>query len=289
MSSVCEQCGIEYVATASHQRFCSTRCNWRACDDRRRAMPSYVAWNRERCKMYRGSSGAQPWLLGAPAFGPYLPGGACSITLSRSVPLHDLRHLHGALTVAIGEKHDTTIPGFALMPWCNGWAAYLHSEAACAIAGTTRVIRLGGESATMTTGSLARLRTPKIARRGRQRVRIDAITPVVIRSMAGKTSRTAPTASNLQSSLAITMASRLGFNMPPESVCIEIVECDTLPETVGGLGKFGGDGRIRGFVGSMVVECNAVSRWLLECAGRGMGLGGRTALGFGRVRVTPCE
>ena len=47
----------------------------------------------------------------------------------------------------------------------------------------------------------------------------------------------------------------------------------------------GGDGRVRGWEGSLVIETNAVGRWLLEVAARGWGLGGRVAMTFGRVRV----
>lgn len=36
--------------------------------------------------------------------------------------------------------------------------------------------------------------------------------------------------------------------------------------------------------GSLIVECNATGRWLLDCAAL-VGLGGKTAFGFGRVRV----
>lgn len=42
----------------------------------------------------------------------------------------------------------------------------------------------------------------------------------------------------------------------------------------------------RGWEGSCVVEVNAPARWMLECDAL-VGLGGRTALGFGRVRVSP--
>ena len=47
----------------------------------------------------------------------------------------------------------------------------------------------------------------------------------------------------------------------------------------------GRDGRVRGWEGSLVIETNAVGRWLLEVAARGWGLGGRVAMTFGRVRV----
>jgi hypothetical protein len=61
-----------------------------------------------------------------------------------------------------------------------------------------------------------------------------------------------------------------------------LVDAQTEREEVLLRGKVG---PVRGWSGSVVVETNAVGRWLLECAGRGLGLGGRTAFGFGRVRV----
>ena len=74
-------------------------------------------------------------------------------------------------------------------------------------------------------------------------------------------------------------------NLDTSTVLLEMVDAETQPATVQLGGKFHG---IRGWTGHVIVEGNAVARWLVQCAGL-VGLGGRTALGFGRVRVMEVE
>ncbi|GAC1577381.1 MAG: hypothetical protein NVS3B20_08750 [Polyangiales bacterium] len=74
-------------------------------------------------------------------------------------------------------------------------------------------------------------------------------------------------------------------DVPPDQIKIEIRDSDTNVERVRIGSKWG---VVNGWRGSVVLECNAVAHWLIEAAARGPGLGGRTALGFGRIRVTEC-
>jgi hypothetical protein len=145
---------------------------------------------------------------------------------------------------------------------------------------------------------VVRLRSPSIPTRGRRRLRVDAITPIVMTTMARARSHVCPTGEILQSSLAGGLCYRLSpthrDDSPKEDpwsrwvqprVCLSLVERHTEPVHVPLGGKFG---RVSGWQGHVIVEVNAVAHWLLVACERGIGLGGRTAFGFGRIRVTPC-
>lgn len=74
------------------------------------------------------------------------------------------------------------------------------------------------------------------------------------------------------------------FQAPPgpSEATMALLERGTHPEWTQMGGKYGATA---GFTGHLIVECNAVTEWLLRCC-ETIGLGGKTAFGFGRVRVT---
>jgi CRISPR/Cas system endoribonuclease Cas6 (RAMP superfamily) len=85
-------------------------------------------------------------------------------------------------------------------------------------------------------------------------------------------------------------------NVIIDVVPVQIVSATTVPARVRLEGpprptdprrgpSVGGDGRVRGWMGSVTVETSAMGVWLLEVAAE-LGLGGRVAYGFGRVSVT---
>ncbi len=71
--------------------------------------------------------------------------------------------------------------------------------------------------------------------------------------------------------------------MAPADVALRILATDTQTENVI-IGHLNGQGIVRGWTGRVVMDVSPLGRWLLDCAER-LGLGGRTAFGFGRVRV----
>lgn len=285
----CPVCGAEF-SPRPRQRVCSESCRWREKDARRREDPRRVAALRSYWQAHRPTEApTSPWHYGAPPYPITLPGGSCSIAISpepRDAVAHrHARHLHGVLCHMLGRDHDNA-PAFALRPSASGcgWSVRWADDDGAAIAGRSTRVPLLGSSRILTLGQIEIDRTPTVFQpRGRRRVRLDAITPVVIRSstFAGaKIERTAPEASHIASALR-GLADRLHAPLAADAIQIELIERHTQPEAVPLGGKFP---RLKGFIGSLVLEANAPARWLLFVAER-MGLGGRTALGFGVVHV----
>jgi len=80
--------------------------------------------------------------------------------------------------------------------------------------------------------------------------------------------------------MATWLPDRLGT-----SVCnaeLRLVERHTEARHVPIGGKYG---TVSGWVGYVILDCNAPAYWLLKAA-ETLGLGGRTAFGFGRIKVT---
>lgn len=286
-------CGVTFPVRrcAMNQRFCSSRCRYRNRDK----APKRVIANRARCagwaREHRNVHGTNPWLLGAPPFGALLPGAGFLLSVSPrpkwQIQLRNTRGLHGLVTELLGEPHDKTMPRFALVPSLHGvgWAVYaLNESRAAELAGHSVKGILFDRDSTITCGPLVRLKTPRIARRGRRLVQVDAITPVCVRNSTGGTHWThvIPTSGNLHSTLASWLPRRVGLELPEDNVRLELVSRDTQIQETPILGKHG---TVRGWVGSCVVETNAVGHWLLKCAEL-IGLGGKVAFGFGRIRVS---
>jgi hypothetical protein len=270
------------------KRYCSPTCRFRAHNRRWSRVPSFVERHRASMRRRRGGGLQVPALRAAPAFGDHLPGGGTDLTIgAQFVEPRHTRLIHGLLTALVGEGHDPTRPAWALVPWHTGcgWAVYWWEEEHLRrFAGTRHEIRFGESRTVATFGPAGRIRTPQVARRGRQRVRIDSLTPVVIRKDGGTHTYTAPTAETLISSLSSSLRPRLGLGRETEDLVLDLVERHTEPDSVWCGEKLGA---IRGWQGWVVCEVNAPARWLLEVAARGPGLGGRTGYGFGRVRVCP--
>lgn len=304
------KCGLPFVSRSSKQRTCGkaacreairrvTPKRRAACKARSHAWYErnklrHAAKNRALRASARAAEGAAacPWLRGAPLYGSHLPGGGCEIHVSpdRRLEHRHIRGLHALLTALINEPHDVIVPGFSLMPWPAGcgWGVYFRDpQHLKLLAGRVFDARLFDARVEVRFSPARRLRAPALPSRGRGLVRIDAITPVCIRENGRGARQTyaSPTPSCLLSALTVAFPRRLGLDAPDIGpAMLEIVENVTQPAAVQLSGKFK---TIRGWTGHVVVEANAVTRWLLACAGI-IGLGGRTALGFGRVRVTPC-
>ena len=295
----CRTCTRPFVSRYKGQVTCGTE----AC---RANDPDRVARDRLRNRKWhqehRGTTGRSIWLLGAPPHSAYLPGGGCVISVdphpkfALELPLSRL--LHGVMSNAINEPHGEDMgtqqaPGFSLVPWkCPfGWAVYFRTEKGCALANRTIDARLFDKPVRMTFGPLARMKAPVVERRGRQRVVLETVTPVAIGHTNNPSNHVHPTSGTLIASLNRGFPKRLGLRHHDDSsIALEIIEQETQPAYVD-LNlhpERGGYGRTVGWTGRVVLEVNAVARWLLEAAARGPGLGGRVAFGFGAIRVHGC-
>lgn len=297
---VCAMCREPFEMAHRRHRFCSPRCAYRWDYHHRDALdPSAVLLRREQnrrwCAEHRNVAKRNRWLAGTIPYAGHLPGGALSIDL---VPrprwplvLRNVRLLHGLVSHALGEPHEPMVPQWSLIPVEHGcgWAVVFgRDDLARRLANREIPARIAEQPCLARFGLLTRIRAPRITRRGRQRLRIDAITPVCVRNCGRDDSyHTAPTADALLSTLSTWMPRRLGLALPKDLLRLELVESATTPEAVLLGGKF--PRPVRGFVGHVIVDVNAPARWLLETAARGWGLGGRVAFGFGRVRVSEVE
>lgn len=236
-----------------------------------------------------------------------------------------LSALHGVVTSLTGahDRNVPNFALVPWHSGCR-WGAFLRDEdAARDLAGTTHDIRLGCSLRKLTFGPLHRVLAPKVTIRGHRRLRIDAITPVCVRCTIGEDGSyrlyTAPTSGNLLSTLTLMTPKRIGLWLDqstvkldmvedgsvestveapadpemdddacaegPQDVRLELIERATQPASVNLLGRQGRLGNMRGWVGHVVVDCNAPAHWLLAVAER-IGFGGTTSFGFGRIKVT---
>lgn len=293
---VCEACGGE--CPKGRRSFCSEKCARKAS---RLAHPERKAIVRDRCRRWaetnRGVSARQPWLLGAPAYVGTLPGGLCWIDLAPEprwpIALRNTRALHGVLTALLDQPHGITslssephakLPAWTLQPSSSspsGWAVYWSDPSGLVLAGKAHSVNIFNDRRTLYLSDAHRAPSPVVAKRGRRLLRVDAVTPVVIQSADRTTRRQVPEASHIASTLRLHLAPRLGLGLREEDICMELVSRETQQEWVDLGGKYG---RVPGWTGHLVLDCNAVAHWLLACSAT-LGLGGRAAFGFGCVHV----
>ena len=297
----CLECQRDFVPPFPSSVLCSAECRAtrRARSSREReasrvhspdAILRARLRNREWAAEHRACKSSHTWLAGAPPFHTHLPGGGMTISFSpqphKPIELRHTRALHGALT-AIQDTPHTRWPQWSLIPWGGGWAAYWFTDAGAALALTTRQAQIFDRPTAFRFGPLVRFRTPTVARRGRQRVRLTAITPVVIANSGRTNPVTCPTADNVASVIGNEFVNRLSpsaawSTWARERICVNLVSRETQPSHVPMCGKFG---TAHGWTGDIVLEVNATARWLLSVAER-TGFGSRTAFGFGRIRLT---
>lgn len=288
----CPICGTAVPRRRKAQRTCGApacrdKMRWRrlVADPERAA--ARVEQNR-RAHRRRVGGVANPWLLGPVPYGPAeLPGGILRIephpvpSWWRTWPA--ARVIHGILTDLLGEDHDPNVPAWSLMPYGEGWAAWFaEEEAARGLANGTHRARLADRYGTVRFGPLMRPKAPRV-HKGRHRIELTALSPVSIRRNGSESEyHVLPTADCLESTLRQHLASRLGVGVEAEDLAVELVERRTKGERVHLGGKYPPVG---GWSGTLSLDVNAPALWLLLAAARGPGLGGRTALGMGRVDV----
>src|SRR5690606_32722177 len=218
----------------------------------------------------------------------YLPGGGFRFDvrpLRWPLELRNVRGLHGMVTGLTALAHAATMPQFALAPVVGRgqWGVYVSaSDVAERLAGATHTAELYSRQVEVRCGPLLRFTAPEFGTRGRRQLRIDALTPVCIRKDASLVTHLFPSGRNLTSTIASWLPRRFGLDIGDDDVRLELDERHTQPEHVQLGGKFG---RVSGWTGHVIVTTNAVGHWLLKCA-EVVGLGGRAAFGFGRIKVT---
>lgn len=233
------------------------------------------------------------WDEPPPHYPPHLPGVAFPLRVVTSggtelqIRHEHVRVIHALVTRLLGP-HSETGPDFSLL--CTsvapaGWGLYVADElAGRSIAGRRVDGDLFGARARLEVLSCpSRFRAP-MGGVARSIVRVDAITPVVTRSDGGP-ARERPSASSLWNALTSALPARLQVAIDRRRVKLRVLAGHTEPASVDLGGKIAEGGVVRGWIGDVVLEVSPVARWLLECAAR-IGLGGRTAFGFGRIVVT---
>jgi len=282
----CTICKREFEPTVHNQtKTCGDeRCRQRWKNQKRsmHAKARNRERNREWCAKNRNVTASNPWLRGQPIYDSHLPGGACELSFAGTTRFEHshVRALHGVVTSLLGAHEQDAV--FSLIPWPRGcgWAVYCRTDSLARLAQRQHDARLGSAPVVVRLGPFARIKSPDVRKRGHRRVRISTVTPVVITTMGRKRVRLDPDADSIRSTLVQTIPARIGLGVERDEVPIELVDADTQTVRVDLGGKLGA---IPGWDGSVVVETNAIGHWLLEVAAR-IGLGGRTALGFGRVR-----
>lgn len=293
---VCPHCGVTFAPSSSRQIICrADPCKRRADYLRHKNNPLWVAKQRENNRRWaaehRGCKGVSPWLKSAPPYASHLPGGGFELRISPP-PRHPLTHeniryLHAMVTRAIDSGHDSTEPRFALVPWPSGcgWGAYLYRDVdVAAVDGKTFDVTLFDKPVQLRFSPVRRLRAPVVTKRGHRKLVVETVTPVVVRSDGGYVRRAHATTSTILHAVGHQWRQRFGIPkeaLPDEHVRIEVLEESTHAEHVQMSGKFG---TVSGWGGRVVVDCNALGEWLLRVAAM-VGLGGRSGLGFGRIRV----
>lgn len=295
MSSITRECCI-CRAPIPQPRKAQVTCGASKCRDRHksdliRADPErYAKRLAQRAAHKREMYAARkdPWQFPPPPYAEFLPGRGLGLTIMGRIrfpiDLRNARLVHGLVTACIGKPHTRPAPGFSLVPWSGGLGVYVHGEDWRELAGETIGAAIADQPVQARFGPVWRMRSPRV-RRGHQRVRIVAHTPVVIRN-SGARWLTDATADHLIGTLRSSLAERLGAAVRTEDLRVEVLTSDVRVVSTDLGDKYG---RIPGWQGTVDVECNAPARWLLECAARGWGLGGKTAFGFGRVSIVGAE
>lgn len=293
----CPYCGLPFVPHDCRQKTCGAKkCQERRRDDNKRNSPTALRKSRIRsaewARLHRNCRRRKPVLMGAPVCASaHMPGLGFVLHIEPRprwpIQLRNTRAVHGMVTALLDMPHQRW-PEWALLPvnlGC-GWAIYVRDTGVAERLLEKRSVAslLYDHGVTVTFSSPWRSKYPRITRRGWRNLRIDAITPVVIRSMGGTVHRPFPTKTGIISALTNDFPARVGVELERATdLELELVSSDARTETTPMGGKLS---HFKGWLGSVVVRTNAIGEFLLRCASAGPGLGGRTAFGFGRVVVS---
>lgn len=234
----------------------------------------------------------------------YLPGGRTAVTSTpaQRLDLSQCRWLHSVLTRLVGKPHDPRLPAWALRPGAApsggscGWEVYwFRDDLAARLQDTSHSARLGRAEVDLHFGALQRLPAPplqepaiegQLGRRASDacRLLLETRTPVVQRAHGGRVRHAGPRSTALTTYLAERAApALLGTRFPRQAVPVHVVADASRSVEIPCGRKLG---QQPAWIGQLILETNALGRWLLQAAAAGPGLGGRTAYGFGTIAVS---
>ena len=203
-----------------------------------------------------------------------------------AITLRHTRLLHGIVSHALGVPHESARGVFSLVPSHDGcgWGALVYEVAEATL--TTHAARYGGRPVALSVVGLPRrVRAPSRLDAGRYRVTIETLTPVSWARGGHSVAVLAPKVQTMEGACEIIGRK---VRVSHEGATVYDVAHETRREAVyvGGHIARGSTrrGEVIALVGTITVRCNAHAAWLLSCAAR-VGIGGATALGFGRVTV----
>ncbi len=282
------------------------------------ALPAVATNVKTRRTILVAPSTVDAWALPSPALDRHLVTAASLRLTQRGIPRRRVRDhggarlLHGALHRALNIGHDLDkTPLWLALPTERSGALWLlvapQHESILALPSEPSSgprlpasVHLGTDDAPHELAIVARTRIKAPAPRapGQYRARVIAAGPLVIKKsnrLIAKRDRALPYLHQLQTNptsldgVIERVAARVGLQIRAEQIIARVIAHD-LDEIEGGV-RVGGHWRsgarggvVECMVGTIDVECNAVGRWLLDCAAL-VSLGGKVALGFGRVRV----
>lgn len=247
-----------------------------------------------------------PWAAASPEAGTHLPGAWRELVFDPAphspIPHTHVSSVHGIVSTAIGQAHDRTRADFVLGQASvrSGWGVYFVDGATARRMSCAPMPGLHLERRPWGVcfgPGIVTPRRPAPVAPGRYTVEVTTLSPVVIRrTVDGKILvRIAPTAPSLRASLTgLEFLRRCGLadkDVPAwtRDAALVLVDHHTRRDAAEvhghwNAGDGAGHGRIVGWTGTVTVEVNAVTLWLLRHA-EIVGLGGRVACGFGQVRV----
>lgn len=214
---------------------------------------------------------------------------ACVITpieCTRRIPLHDTPYLHAAMTSILGRGHrpherGVAAPDWSLVPWpsSSSWAAAWWSpDDADAVTRTEHDVRIGRIPSRLRFGHRTRVRWPPVPARCDHTITVASATPIIVHDGHGST-EAIPTDSGMRSALC-GLARKIGART--DGVDVSVLDARVRRVRVQLAGKHGA---VVGWHGAVTMRATPAARWLAELAARGLGIGGRTSMGLGAVRV----
>lgn len=236
------------------------------------------------------------WMAEPPPYDAYFQGGACEISVTprpRTWGFYALGKLHGMVSTVMGDSgvpHHPRFPMFTVSLDGMGRPLLILSdnEGASVVANGRFPVEVDRRPGFLTVGPLRRLRTPTVFGRGPRIIRIHSESPVVVRRTVRKQMpghqggyHTTPTSENMAATIGSQFCERLGLGLAHHNTEVELLSNNTR-----GVKTYTNE-KVRltwGWEGTVTLRVNAPAEWLFRCA-EVLGLGGRTAYGFGRVRV----
>lgn len=234
------------------------------------------------------------WAEASPTMSRTLGGITDMVIMGSHGGTPEARWIHAALTSITARDHDTAPrmqrPAWSLRRTSQGWRVFWWSEDdAEAFGDTMHHVRIGNRDACEIALSASRaVDAPPQFAPGAHAVALHALSPVCSKSRERESRRVVwhrePRADKIAGGLR-SLAERIGVDAEPMHAHINASDYRTHRVVLGGKRL----GHRHGWTGRVELVVNAPARWMLECASRGLGLGGSAAFGMGHVRVEPCR